>query len=164
MEQVHYKSQLIKIISYTGKVLAGQGTLMSLVTFARDARESSIIFRANERIYTHTVGAGCHCLHLMRLQFAIRCCLLAIVSVAFAPLAYPTRTRYPPSACACKFALELIKIALVVVALPLTLNFNHSKCKLSSRRFPISVVSRQNLLDENVILYLENWKWMFGIR
>lgn len=56
MEQVHYNSQFIKIISFTVKVLAGQGTLMSLVSFARDARESSIIFRANERIYTHGRG------------------------------------------------------------------------------------------------------------
>lgn len=131
------------------KILAGQGTLTSLVSLRAILADSRLFF-ALMNVYMHIVEAGCHCPRLMRLQFTIRCCLLAIVSVAFAPLAYSTRTRYPRSTCACKFALELIKIALVVVALPLTLNLNHSKCKRSSRRFPISVVvSRQNLLDEN---------------
>lgn len=112
-----HESQFTKIISSTMKILASneRGTLTTSLSFLCTLLANPRLFFALMNVYIHTAGAGCHCPRLMRLQFTIRCCLLAIVSVAFAPFAYPICTRYPRHACAYKFALDLIEIPLANV-------------------------------------------------
>lgn len=56
MEQIRYKSQFIKSNKFHGEGSRRSRNINVSRFFARDARESAITFRANERIHAHSRG------------------------------------------------------------------------------------------------------------